>query len=365
MTDTNNCVKTLVHPVSVSELPIALFSHDAPMCMGYPVHFTNNSYSPGNNFISQWHWEFGDGTSTTIQWPNQPSVSHLYLLANTYSVTLTVTTNRGCSAVKIRPVEITPAPTSNFDFTNACENENVQFSDISQLNGGGAVVEWSWNFGDPLSGVNNTATTQSPIHLFSAVGTYNVRLIVMNSGGCIDTIVKPVTVLTGPRPNFSFNTACLGSITQFTDISVPNSNIEWTWNFGDGSPVSTSQNPSHIYANPGVYPVTLTVKNSNFCSHDTTINVSVIPLPVAAFITNAPLCISDTVIFTNTSTTQHGQIVKWVWDFGDGTTTTIWAVPGKNPGTSTKVMIGILKASQKRTKRAALREALMSSTPAR
>ena len=41
------------------------------------------------------------------------------------------------------------------------------------------------------------------------------------------------------------------------------------------------------------------------------------------------------------------------------------AVPGMKPGTSTKVMIGMLKASQKRTKRAALVEELMSRQPAR
>ena len=42
-----------------------------------------------------------------------------------------------------------------------------------------------------------------------------------------------------------------------------------------------------------------------------------------------------------------------------------WSTPGRKPGTSTKVMIGRLKASQKRTKRPPLRDASMSSTPAR
>jgi PKD repeat protein len=323
VTDTNDCIRTFVHPVSVSELPIALFSNDAPMCSGYTVNFSNHSYAPGNNYLYLWRWEFGDGTDITISWPNLPDVSHVYDLPGTYPVKLTVTTNRGCSASMTRMVIITPSPASNFDYTNACENEHVHFNDISQLNGGGSVVEWRWNFGDPMSGVNNTATTASPIHIFSAIDNYEVRLIVMNSGGCIDTIKKTVTVAAGPRPDFTFNTACHGSVTQFTDASVPNSNIEWLWDFGDGGPGSASQNPAHIYDNPGVYEVKLTVKNSNLCSHDTTINVSVIPLPTAAFETNAPMCHGSPVTFTNTSVTQHGQIVKWVWDFGDGTDTTI------------------------------------------
>jgi len=39
--------------------------------------------------------------------------------------------------------------------------------------------------------------------------------------------------------------------------------------------------------------------------------------------------------------------------------------PGRKPGTSTKVSSGMLKASQKRTKRAPLIEELMSRQPAR
>jgi hypothetical protein len=42
-----------------------------------------------------------------------------------------------------------------------------------------------------------------------------------------------------------------------------------------------------------------------------------------------------------------------------------WAVPGRKPGTSSKVTMGMLKQSQKRTKRAPLRDALMSRQPAR
>ncbi|MCX6279817.1 MAG: PKD domain-containing protein [Bacteroidetes bacterium] len=332
VTDTNNCSKTLVHAITVNELPVAMFSHNAPMCSGYEVLLTDYSYAPGNNFLIQWHWEFGDGSDTLILLPDLPDVSHIYNIPGTYQVKLTVKTNQGCLAEKIRTIDISPAPMANFDFSNSCEDENVHFTDISQLQGGGSIVEWSWNFGDPSSGWNNTSIQQSPIHVFDTVGIYRVRLIVMNSGGCTDTILTIVTVHAGPRANFTTTAACLGSITQFTDTSVPNAtaNIEWIWNFGDGSPTSTIQNPTHTYANPGIFAVTLTVKNSNFCSRDTTLNVEVLPLPVAAFITNSPVCSGAAVIYTNSSTTLHGQIVKWVWNFGDGSPDTTILFPG-NP----------------------------------
>jgi PKD repeat protein len=65
-----------------------------------------------------------------------------------------------------------------------------------------------------------------------------------------------------PNVNFTVNTTfvCLGNSVQFTDLSSCGPN-QWLWNFGDAT-TSTQQNPSHTYANPGVYSVTLTATNN-------------------------------------------------------------------------------------------------------
>jgi PKD repeat protein len=326
VTDTNNCTKTISHPVSVNTLPISLFSHDAPMCQGLFVTFTDHSYTTSNNYLKTWHWDFGDGHDTLVTWPNNPNVSHQYISPGIYPVTLTVTTNESCSALRTRNVQIDPAPVSNFDYSNPCDEEIVQFNDLSQTAGGGAVVEWYWNFGDPGSGINNFATIQNPVHIYSQPGSYIVSLAIMNSHGCFDTIVKTVAVQSGPVAMFDADVTCLFNPTQFNDLSIPNATsiIEWDWDFGDGSAHSNLQNPIHNYLTAGDYNVTLTVKNSNLCTHDTTIQVSVISLPIASYQSNAPQCTGSPVYYMNLSTSQHGQIVKWVWDFGDGSDTTIY-----------------------------------------
>ena len=58
---------------------------------------------------------------------------------------------------------------------------------------------------------------------------------------------------------------------QFTDLSLhkPTSRL---WNFGDGTPTSNVQNPSHIYNNVGIYTVSLTVTNAHGSDIETKAN---------------------------------------------------------------------------------------------
>ncbi|MBK8140519.1 MAG: PKD domain-containing protein [Chitinophagaceae bacterium] len=56
------------------------------------------------------------------------------------------------------------------------------------------MAAWQWNFGDPGSGVNNTSVLQNPQHSYTAVGTYNVELIVTTSDACKDTVVQTLSV---------------------------------------------------------------------------------------------------------------------------------------------------------------------------
>ena len=68
-----------------------------------------------------------------------------------------------------------------------------------------------------------------------------------------------VNIIRAPRASFTFQR--VGLIVTFTDTSVGNP-TQWLWDFGDGTPNSTQQNPVHAYSAAGTYVVTLTVRNS-------------------------------------------------------------------------------------------------------
>ncbi|MCX6246170.1 MAG: PKD domain-containing protein [Bacteroidetes bacterium] len=329
VTDTNGCQRQIIHNIHVMQLPVSLFAFTTPTCFGQPVAFTDYSYSIPSvvTHLQTWIWIYGDGTTDTIHFPASPDVTHLYANPGNYSVTLMVINNFGCMNQHSLPITISPNPVANFFYSsNQCADKLVQFTDGSQLNGGGAIVGWQWNFGDPASGVNNLSNLQNPVHVYDQAGSYDVKLIISSTSACPDTIVKTIQVQMKPLALFTANSPCKGNATNFSDQSVPHSMsiIAWDWNFGDGSPGSNLQNPTHTYTLAGQYNVTLSVTNNNQCTHDTTITVQVIPLPIASYQSDAPKCLGSQVYYSNLSTSQVGQIVKWHWDFGDGTDTTVF-----------------------------------------
>lgn len=321
ITDSLGCKDDTTKTVTVFPLPVAEFSFTEPNCAGSSVNFTDYSSSTVG-YITTWEWNFGDtSTPVVIHFPASPNVSHIYNEAGTYQVTLTVTTSMGCQASKIHNVTIDANPIANFTFPiYNCQTSSIQFSDASVTNGGSAIVSWDWNFDDPGSGFNNSSTLQNPVHVFSSAGIYNVRLIIHSAISCTDTSIQQVTIYSNPTAAFTADSACLGSPTQFTNTSIPNSGIitGYDWDFGDGSPHSNNANPSHTYMAAGIYSVTLTVTTDLGCTSSVTQPVMVYALPLASFVASTQNCTGSEVNFDDQSTASSGYIQQWIWNFGDG-----------------------------------------------
>jgi len=130
-----------------------------------------------------------------------------------------------------------------------------------------------------------------------------------------------VTFWPSPRPEpfalFYANPAsgCAPLSVQFVNNSLQGTS--WSWNFGDGSPLSGEKNPTHIFTQSGTFEVCLTATNT-WGSDTACRTITVNSAPVADFTTNSRYaCINQPVQFMDTST---GNAHTYSWNFGDGGT---------------------------------------------
>ncbi|HRN79454.1 MAG TPA: PKD domain-containing protein [Ferruginibacter sp.] len=297
--------------ITVHALPSINFTANTTTgCYPLPVQFTDAT-QPGSGNITNWIWDFGDGISD-----DQPNPVHTYTGQGIYNVSLLVTNSFGCSNTITRPQYINVSTGVNAGFTHSDPTSCFAPSGINFQNNstGTGTLTYVWDFGD-----GQTSTAENPSHTYTTNGSYTVKLFVRNSSGCADSLVMNNNIVIGHlQSGFSFPaTICAGSPAAFTNTTTP-VGADASWDFGDGT-TSTQNNPSKTYTIPGTYTVRLIV-SSGGCSDTLSQNITVLPKPQASF-TAAPVSscsVPLTVNFTNTS----AQALSYLWNFGDGNTST-------------------------------------------
>ena len=151
------------------------------------------------------------------------------------------------------------------DFTyqyDTCVAGPVVFRDNAKtLNGG--IVAYKWSFGD-----GRDTTIRNPSHLYATPGIKNIKLYVKDSKGCESDTTRQITWLPVPpliviEPS-SF-TGCSPGKVFFNNLSRPiDSTYNINWTFGDGG-TSKVISPSYIYANPGIYSISVDITSPIGC----------------------------------------------------------------------------------------------------
>jgi PKD repeat protein len=314
----------------------AKFDFKAEKCK---VGFTDLSAAGAGTTITNWFWDFGDATTSTLQNP-----THVYATAGTYTVCLVVVgTNAAgqqckdkfCTTVTVQGCNDIPCTlAAKFQFKK--EKCNVGFSDLSTAGVGTTITSWFWDFGDAT-----TSTLQNPTHVYAANGTYTVCLTIIGNNGlvrCKDQHCEKIIIegcgQTEPcRLTAKFDFKTEKCKVGFADLSVagPGTTItNWFWDFGDAT-TSTLQNPTHVYATAGTYTVCLTIVGNDgtvkckdqFCQKVTVDGCGQVePCKLAAkYSYKTEKC---NLWLTDMSAAGAGTtITNWYWDFGDATTSTL------------------------------------------
>ncbi|MDP3731355.1 MAG: PKD domain-containing protein [bacterium] len=256
------------------------FSPASPQS-GSAVQFTDQTTFSGGG-TRAWAWNFGDGNTATQQNP-----SHAFTNSGSYTVTDTATDGDGYSCSSSKTVTVQSSPTAS----------NPQASQPNYCASGPAAAV-SWTYSDPsnspqsayqvqiddqssfnspevdsgrITSSNNSYSSGPGILQFNT--TYEARVKVWNSQGAESAWVKSGSFKTPkhayPQPDFIWSPTnpAQNQIVQFTDQTIffDSGGVgqrSWAWTFGD-SPSSTIQNPTHTYADSGVYTVNLTATDKD------------------------------------------------------------------------------------------------------
>ena len=299
------CTNTITKNMVIVPSPTGSFTANNTASCRAPLTVQFTSTSMG---AQSYNWNFGDGSTST-----QANPTHTYTADGIYTVRLVLSNSVGCTDTirRIDYIKIGRPVFLPVDFSG-CAPLGVSFANIVQSVV--PIVSYYWDFGD-----GTTSTLAAPSHVFAA-GTYNIFIKVTTVDGCTDSITVPNGVRAGikPIPAFVANPliVCARDTVSFTDLSTGVVDF-WLWNFGDGT-TSNLQNPVYNYNDTGYFSVQLIV-GSNGC-FDSTLIVNYIQVkpPIANFTVG----INCTNRFLRTFTDRSIGADSWLWNFGDGTTST-------------------------------------------
>lgn len=263
VTTQSGCKDTVSHPLSVLAQPVANYTYNAGCSDNPQITFQNQSTTPDNSTLTS-NWNFGSGQTSS---DTNPSVTLSNPTNNT--VTLIVTTPDGCKDTLTTSVDANLNPKADFTYTPACIGDDVNFTNTSAISNN-TTMSFNWDFGN---GQNSTAT--NPSTTYATSGTQSVKLVATSANGCVDSIIKQVTVYPFPAaPQITSNSPleCPEDIFTFSGNAVSGASYFWT---GPENFTSTTRENKIVatYENQGDYSLYITV---NGCpSAVTTIAMSI------------------------------------------------------------------------------------------
>ncbi|RZK80753.1 MAG: PKD domain-containing protein [Pedobacter sp.] len=235
---------------------------------------------------------------------------------------------------------------TNVDAPNACKGQESNFKIVLaykaqkitwQLDGG-AVVTYTPT---PIEG--GTAGNLTYTYIYNTPYTFNqlelhnmvVTATMPNNVNCLGGDVEyqfTFEVYPIPNPEFAVDiNPCPDTEIQFTESS--NSNVpdkpvnKWFWDFGDGE-TSIEQNPKHIFTTSGIKTIKFSAGLDDGCMSDIIEKVITVKAKISpGFRLSATGCVDKDIAFRDESTVESNvAVTSWLWDFGDGNTST-----DKNP----------------------------------
>lgn len=255
-----------------------------------------------------YEWDYGDGRRSDFV--NAPIV---YNTTGTYDISLFAKDAYGCEK-KISKQEFIEINKPKADFnigssTGSCPPFTGVFTDKSEKD----IEGWDWDFGD-----GHHSTIKDPANVYLTPGRFDVKLMVTDKNGCVDTkTVNQFVTVGGPTGNFTHSGAnsCTNKVIAF-DANVQNT-AKLRWDFGDGNVVEkTDTKIDHVYTSVGSFTPQLLLIDANGCQ---TVaggsQLFLIKDTTAVSMSFSPLCIATGEKFAlKGKNEQDEEDLGWSWE---------------------------------------------------
>jgi len=305
------CSSGYAQTIYIHPIPQIDFNYSLP-CSGQPVIFEDSS-SIALGSLASWFWNFGDGNTA-----NTPNTLFTFSSPGVGEVSLTVTSDEGCTSVFEAEVPVNPTPQASFVWEKTCQGSQMPFQSTTDTSLTGPL-NYAWTFG--IAGVIGEGANVQ--HGFSAPGdylvTHEVWTTINNLPGCFGQQSQVVTVSPHPVLDFEHTIACAGdpfTLTDLTTTGQSDSIVGRQW-IVNGEVINESAEFTYTFPDPGDYNIVLAIQTEAGCSGQLMQTISVgSTIPPVFTVSPEVDAPPAQVQFVNSG--SYGA--HHIWDFGDGNT---------------------------------------------
>ena len=190
------------------------------------ISITNMSNS---SLIKSYHWTFFNAAGEPLHAAESRNVDYTFADTGVYKVRLSINRGQQCADSMESVIKVYPGMKTDFDYSGICISNPVLFTDRTRA-GYGTVESWDWDFD-----LNNFAADYSgdrnPQYAYTRIGQKNIRLVTKTSTGCIDTLVKPITIIDKPDIGLAFRDTVICTPDELQLMARGEGLYRWTPNF--------------------------------------------------------------------------------------------------------------------------------------
>jgi PKD repeat protein len=313
--------------VVVNTPPIADAGPDLIGAPGEELIFQASRSVDPDGDITGYEWDFKDGTIAEGE-----IVAHTFDKPGRYFVRLKVTDNTGhMRAIDYDETEVfinTPPIADAGDDLRVAPGEVFTLTGNRSTDSDGVVTDYRWD----VTGLAEPVYQETLELKIDEPGTYTALLTISDDSGADNSLAEDsVTIRVNHQPSAEagsdvFTAKSLIIFDGGASSDPDGDGLTYTWDFGDGT-TATGAQVAHNFTAGGSYPVILTVSDGTGLANATAVDelrVTINNPPVAVAGENQRLCTGDILVLDGgNSSDPDGGVLKYAWDFGDGSTSDI------------------------------------------